>query len=98
MKYNSPLAIAALLAALCIIPATLSAQTGELHGKVTGLDNGEPILRASIRVVGTKLGAFSDQSGRFAVRNIPLGAYTIRVTYVGYAPEEITGVTIDGKE
>ncbi len=90
-------AAALLLALLCAasFPADLRAQdTGELRGKVTDKETGESIVRATVSIVGTKLGGFSDLNGVYTIRRVPAGRYTVRVTYVGYNASEITEVVV----
>ncbi|MBS1913030.1 MAG: carboxypeptidase-like regulatory domain-containing protein [Bacteroidetes bacterium] len=76
------------------IPLALRAQTGELRGHVTSRESGEPVLRATVALVGTKLGAVSDMHGEFTVRHVPPGRYTVRVTYLGYRTEEVADVAV----
>ncbi len=55
----------------------------------------EPIVAATITIKGTKLGALSNKSGFFSVKNIPTGKVTVRASMVGYTRFE---QTIDVKE
>ncbi len=71
-----------------------SQSLGELRGKVTSQGTGETIIRASISVVGTKLGGYSDLNGNYTIRRVPKGRYSVRVTYVGYAPKVIEEVDV----
>ena len=56
------------------------AQT-QVSGKVTSAEDGEPVIGASIKVVGTKTGAVTDIEGNFSL-NVPAGA-KLEVTYLG---------------
>lgn len=58
------------------------AQT-QVSGKVTSAEDGEPIIGASIKVVGTKTGAVTDIEGNFSL-NVPAGT-KLEVTYLGRA-------------
>lgn len=60
-------------------------QTGVCTGKVFDPD-GEPVVGASVQVVGTTNGTVTDMDGAFTLRNVQRGA-TIQVSYVGYSCE-----------
>lgn len=60
---------------------------GVLRGTVTDASSKGPVLAATVRVQGTRLGALADDSGRYVINNIPVGANTVVVQRVGYATE-----------
>ena len=60
------------------------AQGGTLRGFVYEEDSGEPVIFTNVYLKGTSLGASTDVNGYFSVNNIPDGAYTMQVTYLGY--------------
>lgn len=60
----------------------LSAQTASFEGKVD-IENA-PVPFASIVLEGTQLGAETDQDGKFDIKNIPAGVYTVTVKFLGY--------------
>ncbi|MBC7897302.1 MAG: TonB-dependent receptor [Cytophagaceae bacterium] len=65
-----------------------SAQTGGLAGSVTDRASGIPISAARIQIVGMQnAAANTDDAGKYFLRNIPVGAHTVRVTRIGYRPE-----------
>lgn len=67
--------------------AILFAQpTGTIEGSVLNAVTSEPIAGATVRVEQTSFGAITTAQGKFAVRNIPPGVYTLRMSAVGYAP------------
>lgn len=71
---------------LFMFPAFVFAQvTGTLEGRVVDEANGEPLIGARVFVVETEQGALSDDDGRYVIRNLPLGTYTLKATYLGYA-------------
>lgn len=49
---------------------------------------GEPVLGATVTVVGTSIAAATNLDGEFTLANVKKGA-TIRVTYIGYDPMEV---------
>lgn len=79
--------VTAFLCLLCIalsaITSPLSAQDGR---KVTGHvvdDTNEPLIGASILVVGTSTGVITDLDGNFSIV-VPSGATTLQISFVGY--------------
>ena len=60
-------------------------QTGKIYGLVKDAESGNTLAGANISISGTELGAASDVNGFFEVENIPVGAQTIIVNYIGYA-------------
>ena len=76
------------LAALFLMVGTALAQT-KVNGTVTSQDDGQPVIGASVLVVGTQVGTVTDADGRFSL-TCPAGKNTLRITYVGMEPIEIT--------
>ncbi len=66
----------------------LSAQTVTIRGKVVDALTKESLPGANIILLGTSIGAASDNEGRFIIRNIPAGKYKIKTSYVGYKTNE----------
>jgi hypothetical protein len=62
--------------------------TARLSGRVTSLDSGRPIRRAVVRALGPELregkSVSTDVEGRWELREIPAGRFTITVTKGGY--------------
>ncbi len=56
------------------------AQT-QVSGKVTSAEDGEPVIGASIKVVGTNTGTVTDIDGNFSL-NVPAGA-KLEISYIG---------------
>jgi TonB-dependent receptor len=70
---------------LSFLALTASAQTdkGEISGKVTDPD-GAVLQGAEIVLEPAGVHTVSDEQGQFFIHNIPVGHYTINVTYVGF--------------
>jgi TonB-linked SusC/RagA family outer membrane protein len=73
---------------LGLFSASAFAQTRRLTGRVTVEGSGEPLVGAGVSVVGTSLGTFTDDQGRFAV-TIPDGPATLRVRRIGYSQKTV---------
>ncbi len=65
---------------------TVTAQNLKVVGTVTSED-GEPLVGASVIVVGTNVGTVTDADGNFSFNDIPMKATQLRVTYLGMLPK-----------
>ena len=77
-----------LLAAMLLMVGTALAQT-KVNGTVTSQEDGEPVIGASVLVVGTQVGTVTDANGKFSL-TCPAGKNTLRITYVGMEPIEVS--------
>lgn len=83
------------LCALALVPLLLFAgTTGKIAGKIVDKATNEPLVGANVVLMGTTLGASADVDGSYVILNIPPGAYSLRVTMIGYSPKTITGVRV----
>jgi len=64
------------------------AQT-KVSGTVVSAEDGEPIIGATIRLVGTNFGAVTDANGKFTI-TAREGHNRIEVSYIGYASQTLT--------
>jgi outer membrane receptor protein involved in Fe transport len=86
---------AALLAAIIFVaPMIFAGSTGKIKGVVTDAETGEPILGASVMLVGTTQGAMSDPDGKYLITLVPPGNYVLRITSVSYNTSEISEVVV----
>ncbi len=72
-----------------------------LRGQVIDQDAKYPLPFATIQVIGTDpaRGTTSDLEGNFTIENLPLGRYTIKVSFVGYQDAFLSEVMVgSGKE
>ncbi|QNL52415.1 TonB-dependent receptor [Olivibacter sp. SDN3] len=67
-------------------------QPGRLRGTVLGSD-GQPLIGASINLLGINSGTMSGEDGRFTLQASP-GTYTLRISYIGYETYEQQGINI----
>ncbi len=64
---------------------TVSAQnTGSLTGTVRDVQNGSPIVAATVNVLPAKRSAITDSLGKFSFVDLPTGIYTVTVTSMGF--------------
>ena len=77
-------------------PFCQESKVGRVVGKVIDDETGQPIIGASVEIVGTRLGAFTKSDGTFSIELISAGVYDISCSSVGYKTaikkhEEIRG-------
>ena len=57
---------------------------GTVKGRVLDADNQLPLAGANITIKSTTIGAVSDEEGYFSIDKIPMGDYTVTISYMGY--------------
>jgi len=83
------------LFASLLLSLTAFAQTGTVRGTITDAKTKESLIGATVRLVGTQLGATTDVNGFFSLAKVPGGVYTVEVTYVSYRTENIANVKVE---
>ena len=77
-----------LLLALLVLAGlgfTSSAEAaGTVKGKITDARNNTPLPYANVVILGTQLGAITQEDGSYKIANVPPGTYNIQASYVGY--------------
>ena len=73
---------------LALLPATLLGQNGSIRGRVADA-SGAPLARATISAEAAGLRATSDEQGRYEIRGVAAGTYTLRVRLLGYVPQSV---------
>ncbi|MDE0962934.1 MAG: carboxypeptidase-like regulatory domain-containing protein [Candidatus Latescibacteria bacterium] len=81
------------LLALSLAPVQASTG-GKIAGVVTDANTGDALPNANIIVVDSAMGTTADEKGRFFILNVPTGTYTLRATYIGYAPIQIQDLIV----
>jgi hypothetical protein len=77
-----------------LFPCVLWTQ-GKIKGTVVDKANAEPIVGANVVLEGTSLGASSSPEGEFTILHVPVGVYSLRATYIGYAPVTVQNVRVN---
>jgi Carboxypeptidase regulatory-like domain/TonB-dependent Receptor Plug Domain len=85
----------ALTVLVTVVPAAAQQTTGKIEGTVTD-QAGVPLANAQVFVVGTSFGAVTDDKGYYFINNVPVGSYTIRAQFIGYAPTEVRDARVFG--
>ncbi|MDO4163205.1 MAG: SusC/RagA family TonB-linked outer membrane protein [Bacteroides sp.] len=67
----------------------VTAQTSTISGIVISEEDQEPVVGASVLVVGTSVGTVTDIDGKFTINNVPGSAKTLKVSFVGMQPRVV---------
>ncbi len=75
---------------LILFHLSLSSQSRKSDANIVGhvTSGGEHLHYATIAVMGTTIGTFTDETGHFFLTNLPTGQLTVTASCVGYKPEE----------
>ncbi len=74
---------AILILGIFAVPNT-HAQNGSIEGTVRAGDTDEPLPGANVALQNSSLGTTTDPNGTFRLGNVPVGSYTIQISFVGY--------------
>jgi len=58
--------------------------TGHIKGKVIDKENQRSLIGTNILLEGYQIGASTDTTGKYSIENLPVGNYSIRISYIGY--------------
>ncbi|MCP4581679.1 MAG: TonB-dependent receptor [candidate division Zixibacteria bacterium] len=100
MKYLSIASLTTILifGLFCSIQAQgQDIKLGTINGQVLDSETKSPLLGASVMVVGTKLGARLDLDGKYSIKNVPVGNYTLKFNLIGYEPLSKTDIIVRSK-
>jgi iron complex outermembrane receptor protein len=83
--------------------SVLAVEKGVISGKVVEEVGGLSIPSAviSVYIDGSEqpiITSATDEDGRFSIKNLKTGNYSIRVSFVGYAPLKVNGIAITEKD
>jgi len=67
---------------------------GAVSGFVRDSETGNPLPGAAVMIENTAYGATADKHGYYAIHNLPVGSYVLRVTLIGYIPTKVTEVEV----
>ncbi|MDH7605751.1 MAG: TonB-dependent receptor, partial [Melioribacter sp.] len=67
---------------------------GKIIGKVTDKSNGEPLLGVNVVILGTYMGAATDENGEYIIVNVPVGTYSLQASMVGTNKVTLTNVIV----
>ena len=71
------------------LTSSLFSQTSVLKGEVFDLEDGSPLIGATVRINYNNLGATTNFDGEFKIDNVKAGKYILSVSYIGYLEKKI---------
>ena len=77
-----------IILAIVMLPVSVFAQTNQTITGTVIDENGEPLIGASVKVVGFPTGAATDLDGQFSL-SLPTGAKQLTFSYVGYKNQTV---------
>jgi outer membrane receptor protein involved in Fe transport len=92
----SVVALAILLTLTCSL--AFAQDSGRLTGMVVGARDGKPLSFANVLVLGTGMGTFVKENGRFTIESVPPGSYTVKVMMMGFGAETKENVIVRANE
>lgn len=69
-----------------------------VSGYVTDATSGETLLLANVRVLDSRIGAATNNSGYYTLAGLRPGEYEVAYSYIGYRPEVVEVVLRPGEE
>ena len=83
---------------LFLVPSFAQAQktihTGVIRGQVLDAEVKTPLISTNISIQNTLMGASSDADGNFEIKNVPVGTWSLRFSYIGYETVVKTDVIV----
>lgn len=90
LRLTASCSLAVFLLGLLLGPTgALAGTTGTISGTVRDRE-GNPVVAATLLVVGTRLGAYSGNDGSYTIQNVPPGTFSVRASRMGF-----TAVTVE---
>ena len=78
-----------------LLSASIAWATGAtVSGQITDALTGEPLIGANVQLENTTIGAATDLDGRYFLRQIKPGTYTLIVSYIAYEPSRVADVVL----
>ena len=65
-----------------------------IHGTIKDRKTNESIVGASVYIQGTTIGASTDIEGKYTIKNVKPGTYTVIVSFISYKTDTIKGIKV----
>jgi len=88
MKLLNTFSKCGLLVAFLMLLGNAALAQRAVKGKVTDAESGEPLIGATVSVVGTTRGTSTDVDGNYSIE-VPAGSTQLRCAYTGYAEQVV---------
>ena len=95
MRFNKVLVcfVTLLVILLAFIPVSAQ-ESGNITGTVKDGESGELMRSVTVRIKDTKKGGFTDVKGKFNIKGIASGTYSLICTYVGYTSKTVSNIEV----
>lgn len=92
-KFLIPLVVLTLI--IVMGPMNLyAAAVGQIKGTITDKETGEGVIGASVMVMGTTFGAMTDFEGKYTIRRLEPGKYSVKISHLDYNAVEVTDIEV----
>lgn len=83
-----------------LLPPPVYAQTenddtGKITGRITDEESGEPLTGVNVVISGTSTGTATDLDGKYTIRDLEPGMYSITISYVSYTKQTINDIEVE---
>ncbi|MFZ5552293.1 MAG: TonB-dependent receptor domain-containing protein [Bacteroidota bacterium] len=82
-----------LLMTICLL--SIAQKNGKISGRVIDGSNGDFLIGVNVYIPDLSKGASTDMDGRYEIKDIPPGKYTVRFTYISYNDKFINDVQVE---
>src|SRR5881394_4237407 len=94
--------VGTILTFLSVIATPLAAQTGAIRGTITDSVTQQGLAGVTVQIQGTTRSTTTGADGNFTLADVPAGAVTVKVSRIGYGPQQravtvAAGTTADEK-
>lgn len=87
-----------LAAVLLMVTMIIQAEsTSSITGVVIDYETNQPIVGASVVLIGTTKGAMTDADGKFTIEQVPPGTYELKITHLEFGAVKIINVVVVAK-
>ena len=93
MHMKKTLVLLGMVVGVAISHANIS---GVITGRMTDRESAHQLAAAHVTVVGTQVGAGTDENGEFSLNGLQPGRYELRFSHVGYTAQHIVVDLADG--
>src|SRR5206468_10754201 len=83
VRWLWPLALATIVGYASVAHAQA---TGTISGKITEKGGKEPLMGATVIVLGTPRGAQTGEDGSFTITNVPVGPHNVKILELSHEP------------
>ena len=79
-----------ILTLIIIYSFNLMGQTGTISGQVLSEIEDDPIISATVHLLDSKIGTYTNREGHFTIKDIPVGKKSFKISSLGYKDTVIT--------